>query len=332
MTGGSRQRGLVLARFLAVLLAMAMLTAGGCGPAVEGRKEAGKLTVVTTLFPLYDFARQIGGDRAEVTLLLPPGVEPHSFEPRPGDVARIESAGLFVYTGPFMEPWAESILKGMTSKGLVVVNASRGVTLRSGEGDHHHRHEDKRAGHSGGHGEKPGGVDPHIWLDLDNARLMVEGVTAGFVQADGRNREIYEQNGAALKARLADLDARFREGLKTCRTRTFVHGGHYAFGYLAQRYGLTYVAAYQASPDAEPSPKRLVEVKKRMNAEGIRYVFYEELIEPRVATMLARETGASLLPLHGVHNVTREEIKGGASFFSLMEENLTNLRKGLECR
>ncbi|MGD0231639.1 MAG: metal ABC transporter substrate-binding protein [Syntrophorhabdales bacterium] len=315
---------------LSCLLLLASAALFSCRPSEEPSGERSALQVVTTLFPLYDFARNVGGDKAVVTLLLPPGVEPHGFEPKPGDILRINKADIFVYTGDFMEPWATSVIKGAERRDLVVVDSSAGAMLRQETGDHGPSGEKTPATLRTGGRQEP--VDPHIWLDLDNAQIMVDNIVAGFVRKDPRNRPFYEKNATAYKAKLRDLDERFRKDLSSCETRLFVHGGHYAFNYLARRYNLSYVSVYGFSPDAEPSPRHLAEIVHRVRQDRIRYVFYEELIQPRVAETIARETGARLLPLNGGHNVTKSEMESGVTFISLLENDLDNLRTGLQCR
>ncbi len=312
-------------RFLRVLVIMLVTILPMVTACRKGERPSGgvrKLQVVTTLFPLYDFVRTVGGERVEATLLLPPGVEPHEFEPRPEDVVRLAKADLFVYTNRYMEPWAAGLLQGVDNKGLVVVDASAGVTFipvaADEEGEEGHRHE--------------GGMNPHVWLSIPNAERMVENVRDGLIRKDPAGAAVYRTNAEAYLSRLGDLDRRFREGLSGCGQRLFLHGGHYAFGYLAQRYGLRYVSAYPLSANAEPTPRRLMELVDLMRKNSLRYIFYEELLSPRVAQTIARETGATLLQLHVIENVSREELAAGATFLSLMEENLKNLRTGLQCR
>jgi zinc transport system substrate-binding protein len=314
------RRARVFAWLLLLLIPFVTACRKGEGPA-HGAK---KLQVVTTLFPLYDFARVVGGDRVEVRLLLPPGVEPHNFEPRPEDVVRLTRADLFVYTNRYMEPWAAQMLKGVENKGLMVVDASDGVVFiavadeEHGEEEHGHHHE--------------GGMDPHVWMSIPNAEKMVENIRDGLARKDPAGSDYYRKNAADYRARLEDLDRRFREGLSGCGQRLFLHGGHYAFGYLAKQYGLSYVSAYAVSANAEPTPRKLMALVDLMKKNALHAIFYEELLSPRVAETIARETGATLLKLHGVHNVTREELAAGAGYLSLMEENLKNLRIGLQCR
>jgi zinc transport system substrate-binding protein len=311
-------------RLLWCVVLLLILPLGACTQK-EPATGKGKVQVVTTIFPLYDFARVVGGDRVEVALLLPPGVEPHSFEPKPEDMARISRAGLFVYTNPYMEPWVAGLLKGIDRQRLTVVDASTGVTFLTvgGEDDGHDVNEG---------GEHHGGMDPHVWLSIPNARKMVENIAAALEAKDPPNAVFYRQNAAAYEQKLTELDRKFQEGLGSCGTKRFLHGGHYAFGYLADRYGLQYVSAYAISADAEPRPRKLVEMIALMRSTGTRYIFYEELISPRVAETIARETGATLLRLNGVHNLSRDELLGGATYLSLMEQNLANLRTGLQCR
>lgn len=306
-----------------ILLVCIVVTGLSCAKKEEKQPGLKKLKVVTTLFPLYDFAKNIGGQYADVSLLLPPGVEPHGFEPRPEDIVRINKAHVFIYTGKHMEPWAEKILKGIDNKGLIVVDSSTGIKYIKEDG-HDHKHK---------HGKVEHEMDPHIWLDFGNAQKMVDNMLEGFIKADAANADAYRKNAEQYKALLSDLDKKFREGLASCSTKYFIHGGHYAFGYMAKRYGLNYISAYHGfSPDSEPSAKRLAELVKKMKKHNIRHVFYEELISPRVAETIAKETGAKLLQLHAAHNLTKEEWDRGVTFAWLMEQTLSNLKTGLECK
>ncbi len=288
-------------------------------------KPAAGLQVVTTLFPLYDFARTIAGDKAQVTMLLPPGVEPHTFEPKPEEVIRISRAGLFIYTSRYMEPWAEKIVSGIDSTALRVINAGEKVSYRAVAG---------KDVHEGGkeHGNDRKGMDPHIWLDFTNASLIVDAILDGFVAADPGNSALYRQNAETLKARLAALDQRYRSSLSTCSTRKLLHGGHYTFGYLAGRYNLDYHALSGISSDSEPSAERMIALIREIKSSGTTYLFAEELLSPRLTETLAQEAGVGILMLHGAHNVSRDDLSRNVSFFDLMERNLEQLQKGLSCR
>jgi zinc transport system substrate-binding protein len=311
--------------FVSILL---ILVICGCQKSSPPQsKESGrKLSVVTTLFPLYDFARNICGDKANVTLLLPPGVEAHSFEPKPADLITISKADVFIYTNPVMEPWATTLLKGVAQPSLTVVDASHGAAmLTAGKPSH----EEK--GHAGEEHDHAGGIDPHLWLDFKNAAIMVDNLTAAISAKDSANADFYKTNAAAYKAELHKLDADFSTGLTNCEKRTFLHGGHYAFGYLANRYSLTYRSAQAVNPDAEPTPSTIAELLKLVKANELKYVYAEELVSPRIADMIAKETRVKILMLHGAHNISKDDLAGGATFIGLMRKNLESLKLGLGC-
>jgi zinc transport system substrate-binding protein len=175
-------------------------------------------------------------------------------------------------------------------------------------------------------------MDPHFWLDFVNAQKMVDHILEGLLKRDSANKDFYSKNAEQYKSKLNDLDVQFKETLSRCKKKMFIHAGHFAFGYMARRYGLQYIAAYGFSPDAEPSPKKLVELTKTLKKHGLAHLYYEELITPRVAETIAKETGASLLMLHGAHNLTKDEFEKGVTFISLMQENLKNLKAGLQCQ
>lgn len=328
--------------FTARIMALMMLILALCGcqksaPQQAAQNSVKKLSVVTTLFPLYDFAREICGDKADVRLLLPPGVEAHGFEPKPTDLIAISKADVFVYTNPIMEPWATKLLKGVAPQTLRVVDASVGTAMRGvGEDSHEeksageHKEKGEKHGH-GGHGQS-GGIDPHLWLDFRNAEIMVDNLTAAIIEKDPSNQQYYVANATAYKAELRKLDADFSAGLANCGARTFLHGGHYAFGYLAARYGLTYRSAQAVNPDAEPTPAAIVLLLKLVKSTGLQYVYAEELVSPRIAQMIAKETGVKILMLHGAHNISKDDMANGVTFIGIMRKNLEQLRIGLQCR
>lgn len=275
------------------------------------------LKVITTLFPLFDMARHIGGDKVEVFLLVPPGAEPHSFEPKPDDFARINKADVFIYTGKFMEPWAEKIIKSITNKNLTVVDASQGIKMISGvfhDAD-----------------EPVGSYDPHIWLDFDNAKIMVKNISQA-MEAKATEKGIFEKNASEYSNRLTELDSAYRTTLATCKIGEIIYGGHYAFGYLAKRYGLKYIAAQGFAPDAEPTARDLAKLVERIKRDKIKYIFYEELTSPKIAETISRETNTKMLRLNAAHNLTKDQFDRGVSFFDILNNDLDNLKVGLECR
>ncbi|WP_300521303.1 zinc ABC transporter substrate-binding protein [Aminiphilus sp.] len=339
----------VLAAGLLALVAGTALFSGAAAA------EAAKLKVTATIFPLYDFARQVGGDRALVSLLLPPGVEAHTYAPRPGDMIRLGNADVFLYTGEFMEPWAENLVKGVDNPALLVVDTSRGIELAEGDERDEHVHSGEAGAHAAPpqeehHGHDHGasadahagdasdhhhhhGKDPHIWLDPVLARTMVSTIAEAFAAKDPAGAEIYRNNAESYAKELAALDREITEGLSSCERRTILYGGHFAFGYFARRYGLEHVSPYPGfAPDAEPSPRAVAELVETMKHTGASVIYHEELIDPKVARAIATETGARLLLLHGAHNLSREEREQGLTYLRIMRDNLARLREGLACR
>ncbi len=289
---------------------------GGSGqPDTEDGQK--KISVVTTLFPLYDFAKAIGGEYVDVALLLPPGVESHAFDPKPSDIMRIDQSDVFVYTGEVMELWAVDIAASALGRGVRVVDASAGIGMIASV----FHDEDEPAG----------SMDPHIWLDFDNAAKIASSIAEAFAEKDPAHATAYRTNAEAYSSKLAALDTEYRTTLASCQSKTIVYGGHYAFGYLAHRYGLEYMAAQGIAPDAEPSAKDLAAMVEQIRREHIGTVFYEELASPKIAETIASETGAKLLLLNAAHNIAKEDYNGSVSFLSIMEENLAHLSEGLGC-
>jgi len=307
------------------LVLLATLLLQSCQKNEKATGEQNKLKVVTTLFPLYDFARNVGQQKAAVSLLLPPGVEPHAFEPRPADMKRIHSSDLLIFTGKYMEPWVDTLLKGMDTKSMTVVDTSKDIALIQG----HHIHDESQHTHT----DELVSPDPHIWLDFSNAMKMVDTIAAAYMGRDPEYKDFYRKNAEEYKKKLEELDRKYKDTLSQCRNKVIIHAGHFAFGYLTKRYNVAYVSAFRGfAPDAEPTPKRLVELTHNVQKYGVRYIYYEELITPKVAETISKETGCGLLMLHGAHNITKEDMDRGVRFIPLMEKNLENLKVGLQCR
>lgn len=306
-------RGAIL--LLTVLLAA---VARGADPHPPARRAA-----VATIFPLYDWARVIGGDRVTAEQLLPAGVEAHSYAPRPRDVARLASAEVFLWCGPAMEPWAVDLMRGLRGA-RVVAFAAGSHAGAAAEAEPHGDHD--------AHGATcaHAGEDPHFWLDPLAARNVVVELGALFAARDPKGADGYRERTAAYARELDGLHAAITSTVARARTRTLVYAGHPAFDRFGRRYGLTFVSPYAGfAPDAEPGPRALAALIGRMRSAGTKVVYHEELIEPRVGQTIARETGARLRLLHGVHNVTDAERSAGATYLSLMRANLEALKDGL---
>ncbi len=288
-------------RLSLVLIAVAL---GSIAGGAAGR--SGRLKVVTSIFPLMDFARAVGGDRAEVNLLLPPGAEIHTWQPSARQILNLNRADLFIYIGQHLEPWADEVARSRRQSDRAVFEASRGKALL--------------------------GNDPHLWLDFGLDGVIVAGIRDALAALDPQGVDVYRKNAASYIARLEDLDAKFKAALGTCSQRTLVVGGHAAFGYLAARYGLTQIALYGLSPDSEPTPRRMIEITRDIKERRIAAVFFETTVNPKLAKLLAKETGAVALPLSDGANLSPEQAARGFTFLQVMDQDLTSLRHGLRCR
>lgn len=314
-------------KYLKRIIYIAMLTAVMLGltscSGNEKEKDTDKLAIVTTLFPDYDFARQIAGDKADVTLLLDPGVEAHDYDPSPADIIAINESDLFIYTGDNMEQWAKSIIDSLDKDSVTVVDASEGITLVKSTEEIH----DDNAGEADEHSHE---YDPHIWTSPKNAITMVNTILEAIVKKDPKNEDYYRKNADNYIGELRELDAEFKEIVEKAEYKTIYFGGRFALIYFAQDYGLGYMAAFDScSSETEPSAKLVTNIIDAMKKSGSSVVYYEELTDPKAAEAIADETGGTTLLLHSCHNVSAEDFKNGATYVSLMKQNAENLKIGL---
>lgn len=306
-----------------------------------GDADGVQLTIVASLFPQYDFARAIAGARADVTLLLPPGTESHTFDPRPADIAAISAADLFIYTGKYMEPWVERIAKGLGRRRVLdgmperasreenrrgrarALDASEGIALIPEEEHAHETHEAHEA-------HDHGGFDPHFWLNPLLAVQMVRNIERAIRTTDPANAAFYAKNADDLVAALTALDEDFASAVRRGKRRTLVFGGRFAYRYFTDRYGLLYVTAYHScSSEAEPSVRDVIRVSDYVRAHHSPCVYHEEFVDPKVARTIARAGGAELRLFSTAHNVTKDELDGGTTFLDIMRRNLENVKFGL---
>jgi zinc transport system substrate-binding protein len=284
---------------------------------------ADRLTVVASVFPLYEFAREVGGTDADVKMLLPAGVEPHSWEPKPSDIVRVSKADIFLYVSESMEPWAHRIATAVKGKDTVFLEVMNTLEVPS-----HLESHRSTVPHSG---ERKDEQDPHFWLDLSLSARAVESIGLVFGRKDPANRDAFASRAKAYAHHLEELDRTFRDGLEHCRTRRFVTGGHSAFGHLARRYDLVQISLYGLSPDSEPTAAHLASVIEKMKENDLGIVFFEEMVNPRLAEVLASETGAGMKILLPAGNITAGRMERGDTFVQIMKENLISLREGLAC-
>lgn len=313
-----------LIKILLLILCAAMcLTFGACsGETQEGedsQEKSGKLQIVCTLFPQYDFTRQLVGEKAEVILLLTPGTDSHSYDPSPVDMVKINESDLFIYTGELMESWATDVVASLDEK-VEVLNLSEGINLRQSE-DKYSSHAQEEHDHS---------ADPHIWTSPVNAMQITEQICAKICEIDPENASLYQENKEAYLEKLNALDAGIRQITAAAENKTIVMCDRFAMLYFCEEYGLDYIAAFDAcTSNAEPSPAVIVEITKAVKEKNIRAVFCAELSNRKVAQAVSEQTGAEVLELHSCHNLSAENFDAGETYLSLMNRNAENLKIAL---
>lgn len=281
-----------------------------------------KLSVSASFYPLAHFAQKAGGPGIEVFMVTPPGAESHDFEPTPRDIKRITESDVFIYNGAGLDPWAERIIPSLHDAGVVTVGMASHFKLMTVE---HEEHEDAGDGHAGE------GFDPHIWLDPSMAAGQVKVIGKALTAADPANAPVYRALSGQYSSELMALDEEFKKGLSDCASRDIIVA-HDAFGYLGKRYNLNIIPVTGVFSGEEPSPRRIAEVTRLARDKSIRYIFFEPLQSPKIASIIAREAGAEVLALNPVEGLTKEEEASGKDYISVMRENLANLRKALSCR
>jgi zinc transport system substrate-binding protein len=285
------------------------------------------IKVFASFYPYYDFAKKIGGDKADVQLIVPPGAEPHSFELAPRQIVQLQEADIFIYNGLGVEPWADKALHLIEDRSVLIVEGSRGIELLKLNGIHHENgdHDDHD---DYGHDHFEGEYDPHVWLDPIKTIQIAENIMKTYIEADPDNKNYYEENFEKFKERLEKLHEDFEEGLKNIRERKILVS-HSAFGYLAHRYDIEELNVAGLSPHEEPSPARLAQLTKEAKKYNIKYIFFEALATPKTAEILAQEADLDILILYNMEGMTEELIEGEEDYISLMYANLENLRKAL---
>lgn len=327
----------MMKRFLAVLLALT-LAVGLCGCADRQKAEDGRLQVVCSVFPYYDFARQIGGDDVDVTLLVAAGKETHSFEPTPLDVITLSEADVFLYNGGESEQWVDDILSAageniaVTLPLMPQVSALAEEWAEGMEGGHDdHDHDDDHDHEEHDHDSDDIEYDEHVWTSPVLAKALCQAICDALCQADPAHQERYQARLTDYLAQLDQLDAAFREVVEAGHRRLLVFGDRFPLLYFCKEYDLDYRAAFHGcASDTEPSLATLKYLIDKVKDEEIPVVYTIELSSRKVANAIAEATGAKVLTFHSCQTVSRAEFDGGATYLSLMEQNVEALREGLQ--
>ncbi len=266
-------------------------------------------SVVASIYPLYEILREVGGKYVSASLLLPPGADPHSWEPTPKDLLLLQKASLIFVVGKGLEPWLEDIIKSLPKVRILRAADSAPLLFLKG-----HR------------------IDPHLWLDFKWDASLALRLGKALAQIDPFHREVYLRRAQNLRERFLHLDQTYRQTLANCKSKYLLVAGHNAFGYWERAYGLKVISLAGTSPEAEPTPRALAQALRLIKKNRIKAVFYEEPSSRRFAELLAKEAGLNkVLYLTPGASLPREELQNNPTFFDLMERNLHHLAEGLSC-
>lgn len=272
-------------------------------------KQTNKITVTASYYPLYDFVKNIGKNKVEVVNITPAGSEPHDFEPSAKQLAFAYNSNVFIYNGAYLEPWADDFLKDYKN---TTVKSSNNISLIKLE-------------------ENSNLYDPHFWLDPVAAIKIVDNILAGLIKASPENESYFTNNANAYKDKLTTLDKSFKEGLSSCQTDTAITS-HEAFSYLSKQYKINLVSISGIDPSVEPDASKLAEISDLVKSKGIKYIFFESLVSPKLAETIASETGAKTAVLDPIEGFSEEDQQKGDDYINVQQRNLQNLKTALECK
>lgn len=307
-------------KFINILLitSLALILLVGCNSTSATPEDDNKPTVYTSFYPMYDFATKIAGDKAVVINMVPSGIEPHDWEPSAADITGLEKANLFIYNGLSLEHWVNDVINSLENKNLLVIEASKGTV----QIEEDHEHEEDTHSHDNE-------FDSHVWLNPMYAKLELENIKNGFIQADPDNSEYYEANYKKYAAEFDILDKEFRDTISPLSNKDIIVS-HAAFEHLCKAYGLNQIAIEGFASHSEPDSARMKEIIDFGKEHNIKIVFYEELVSPEVANTIADAIGAKTDILNSLEGLSQEKNSSGDEYFSIMRQNLKAIKSALE--
>lgn len=310
-------------RKIILLIVMMALVLSGCTAGVETKPS--ELKVVSTIFASYDFARQIAGDYGEISMLLKPGAESHSYEPTPKDIVTIGECDVFIYVGGENDAWVDDILESVDTSNMIIIKMLDLVDKCKEEHvegmEHDHDHEEHE------HEE----WDEHVWTSPKNAMIICEKICDAFCQVNQVREKDYKDNLASYMEELKALDDSFADAVENGNRSTLVFGDRFPLRYFIEEYGLKYYAAFPGcSSDTEASAATIAFLVDKVKEEKIPVVLKIELSSDNIARTIAEDTGATVRTFNTCHNVTAEEFSQGVTYISLMEQNLEVIKEALQ--
>jgi zinc transport system substrate-binding protein len=305
--------------FLCLIIVLSLFLSG----CMEQQTNEG-LTIVTTIYPLSEFAKEVGGDKVKVSMLLPPGAEAHTYEPKPSDIVKINNADVFIYIGEEMEPWAEKILKS-AKENLVVIEAVDFVrTIIDDEHEEENVNEDEDDEKVEDHE-----YDPHVWLDFHNNIDIVNAIALKLSELDEENEAYYKNNAQIYIKKLEILHILYESNLQNCDNRLIISAGHNIYGYLEERYDFESVTAYGLSPDSEPTPQDIKNIVDLLEEKNLKHVLFEEMVNPKLAQTMSKDVNAEILVFNPAANIGKDNER--KTFIDIMQSNLEALKIAMNC-
>jgi len=289
-----------------------------------------KLNVVATVFPPYDFVREIAGNNVELTMLLLPGSESHSYDPTPQDIIMIQNCDIFIYVGGESDEWVDKILNSMDTGNMKIiplmdlVDTVEEEVVEGMEEEEEHEEEISEA-------EALPELDEHVWTSPENAITIVKYITNALCELDSSNASAYESNAAAYLKKLSELDESFQQVVDKALRNTVIFADRFPFRYFADAYNLDYYAAFPGcSTETEASAATVAFLIEKVNEENIPVVFHIEFSNEKMADAICESTGAGKMLLHSCHNITKDDFESGVSYLELMNQNVENLKEALQ--
>lgn len=315
-------------------LTIATVTASllaACGSSTSNSDEDGKLQIYTSTFATAAIAKEIGGTDVQVELIVPPGADPHSYEPTPKQLTTIAKGDLFLLTGTTLEPYSEKIKESLAGNSIRFVETSKNIDLLEASASLHTHEEDAHDDHDDHEAEEEshdhGQYDPHVWLDPNNAKKMADSITTALAKEAPDRKETFDKNLALFNKQADELDQNLQKAVDSGSKKELLVT-HAAYGYLAERYGFTQLPIAGISPSDEPSQKQLAAIVKEAEMHDLNYIAFEETVSPKVARVIQKEIGAESITIHNLESVAKDQ--QDQSYFDLMNENVTTLKQALQ--
>ena len=330
-------------KITALLLALFVLVGAlaGCGKQNDTNKTD-KLSIVTTIFPEYDWVREILGDKAdnaEITMLLDNGVDLHSYQPTADDIVKISDCDLFIYVGGESDGWVEDALRNAANRNMKVINLLEvlGDSVKTEEivegMQEEHEHEDAHAHDDAEEHEHEEEADEHVWLSLKNAKMLVRVISKALQELDPDNKDIYAANADAYVKKLSALDADYQAAVDAASNKTILFGDRFPFRYLVDDYGLRYYAAFVGcSAETEAGFETISFLAKRVDEWKLPCVLTIEGAQHKIAETVVRNTTAKnqkVLTMDSMQSTTTQDVKNGTTYLSVMEKNLSVMKEAL---